>query len=79
MATGENWIIKGQVTKKGKKIQYQNGFLFKIDLIDEDGTQIEGTFYKDCADKFFDKVEEGKIYIITKGEVASANKKFTSI
>ncbi|TNV82512.1 hypothetical protein FGO68_gene2808 [Halteria grandinella] len=79
MASGDDWTIKAQITKKGKKISYQNGFLFKIDLIDEEGTQIEGTFYKDCADEFFPKLEEGKIYLFSKSQVTTANKKFTSI
>lgn len=53
--------------------------MFKIDLMDEEGTQIEGTFYKETLELFYDKVEEGKIYIITKGQIAHANKKFTPI
>ena len=54
--SGEDWIIKARITKKGKVVSYQNGCLFKIELIDEDGTQIEGTFYKDSVEKFFDKI-----------------------
>ena len=77
--SGEDWIIKARITKKGKVVSYQNGCLFKIELIDEDGTQIEGTFYKDSVEKFFDKIEEGKVYVITKGQIATANKRFTSI
>lgn len=79
MSSGETWKIKARVTKKGKKVQYASGCLFKIELIDEEGTQIEVTCYKDCVDLFFDKVEEGKVYVITKGQIANANKKFTSI
>eukprot|EP00347_Sterkiella_histriomuscorum_P022069 403331791 len=78
-ASGEDWFIKGRVTKKGKKIVYATGFMLKIELIDKEGTQIEGTFYKDSCDKFIDKIEEGKIYVIGKGQIANANKKFTSI
>jgi replication factor A1 len=79
MQSGEDWIIKVRITKKGKKIAYQTGCLFKIEMIDEAGTQIEGTFYKDCVDKFFNQIEEGKVYVITKGQIAVANKKFTSV
>jgi hypothetical protein len=31
----DDWKIKARITKKGKKISYQNGCLFKIELIDE--------------------------------------------
>ncbi len=79
MLSGEDWRIKARVTKKCKKVSYQNGCLFKIELIDEEGTQIEGTFYKDTVELFYDKIDEGKIYSITKGQITHANKKFTSI
>ena len=68
-----------KVTKKGAKTFYKDGCLFKFEVIDSEGTQIECTCYKDSVDLFFDKVEEGKIYLISKGQVANANKKFTSI
>ena len=77
--SGEDWVIKARVTKKGKKVSYSNGCLFKIELIDEEGTQIECTCYKDTLDIFYDKIEEGKIYTLTKASIANANKKFTSI
>lgn len=43
--------------------------MFKIELIDSEGTQIEGTCYKDSFEKFYPTVEEGKIYRISKGSV----------
>lgn len=56
MQSGEDWIIKAKVYKKSNKVSYQAGCLFKIELIDEEGTQIEGTFYKDNVARFFDKI-----------------------
>jgi len=77
--SGEDWLIKARVTKKSKKVCYSNGCLFKIELIDEEGTQIECTCYKDTFDIFYDKIDEGKIYTLTKAQMTHANKKFTSI
>jgi len=65
--------------KKGKKVFYSGGCLFKIELLDREGSAIEGTFYKDCVDVFFDRIEEGKVYRFGDASVANANKKFTSI
>ncbi|CDW83621.1 replication protein a 70 kda dna-binding subunit-like [Stylonychia lemnae] len=87
-SSGEDWHIKArvrfpfnkfQITKKGNIISYQAGRMFKIEIVDVEGTQIEGTFYKDCLDFFFNKIEEGKIYTFTQAQIANANKKFTSV
>jgi replication factor A1 len=48
-------------------------------LIDLEGTQIQGTFFKNAAKKFNPLLEEDKVYIVQNGKVNIANKKFTSI
>ena len=40
---------------------------------------IEGTFYTEETDFFFSKIQEGKTYLISKAEISTANKKFTTI
>lgn len=37
------------------------GRLFSIDILDEEGSEIRGTFFKEDADKWFDVVQEGKV------------------
>lgn len=52
-----DWAIKVRVTKKGDIKEWKNtsgsGSLFNVDLIDMEGTQIQGTFFKSQATKFF--------------------------
>ena len=40
---------------------------------------IEGTFYTEETDIFYNRIEEGQTYLISKAEISTANKKFTSI
>ena len=40
---------------------------------------IEGTFYTEETDFFFDRIVEGRTYLISKSEISAANKKFTTI
>ena len=41
--------------------------LFNIDLLDNEGGEIRGTFFKEGSDKFFPIIEEGKVrYFINK-------------
>lgn len=40
---------------------------------------IEGTFYTDETDHFYNRVYEGRTYLIAKAEISAANKKFTAI
>ncbi|CAN0442236.1 unnamed protein product, partial [Ectocarpus sp. 12 AP-2014] len=76
------WTIKARITKKGDMRQWNNargsGTLFSVDLLDEDGSEIKGTFFKQDADKWFQILQEGQVYAFTGGKVKVANKKFSS-
>lgn len=37
------------------------GTLFSIDLLDEDGSEVKGTFFKADANKWYDQLQEGQV------------------
>jgi replication factor A1 len=78
-----DWAIKVRVTKKHPLKEWKNdkgsGELFNIDLIDMENTQIQGTFFKAQAKKWFPELTENKIYIVSGGSIKMANKRFTTI
>lgn len=59
------WTIKARITNKSEKRRWSNakgeGTLFSVDLLDSDGNEIRGTFFKDACEKFFDVLEESKV------------------
>lgn len=78
-----NWTIKVRVTSKGSMRSFKNargeGHVFNVELTDEDGTQIQATMFNEAADKFYPKLELGKVYFISKGSLRVANKQFSSV
>lgn len=65
---GATWTIRARVANKGDMRTYNSkqgepGNLFNLELIDEDGTRIEATLWREVATKYFDKIEEGKVSI----------------
>ena len=80
---GGRWRIKVRVTKKGEKRSWKSekgqGTLLNVELIDEEGTMIQGTFFQEIADKFFDQVKENAVYLMTGGVVKPASPKFAAI
>ena len=75
-----DWIIKARISNKGDlKTTRNGGFLLKIELVDQYGTQIEGTFFNDSAKMFAEILEQEKVYLFSNGNVKMANKKFTSV
>lgn len=50
-----------------------------MDLVDQNHTQIQATFFNEAATKFDTVVEEGKVYAMSGGQVKIANKRFTTI
>ncbi|KAI5066413.1 hypothetical protein GOP47_0019037 [Adiantum capillus-veneris] len=78
-----NWTIKVRVTDKGPMRSFKNargdGNVFNVELTDEDGTQIRASMFKEAADKFFPKLELGKVYYISKGSLRVANKQYATV
>lgn len=76
------WWIKARVTRKSKIITWNkpnnSGKLFHMDLCDSHGGEIRATLFKAAVDKFFDLIEEGKVYLISRGYLKSANAKFNT-
>eukprot|EP01118_Nematostelium_gracile_P006199 TRINITY_DN1995_c0_g1_i1.p1 TRINITY_DN1995_c0_g1~~TRINITY_DN1995_c0_g1_i1.p1 ORF type:complete len:660 (+),score=203.99 TRINITY_DN1995_c0_g1_i1:216-1982(+) len=77
------WTIKARVTSKTGKKTWQNdrgnGRLFSVDLLDNSGGEIRATMFNEAADHFFDIFELNQIYLISKGSLKIANKKFSNI
>ncbi|PSN38056.1 Replication protein A 70 kDa DNA-binding subunit [Blattella germanica] len=77
-----NWVIKARVTSKTPIRTWSNargeGKLFSMDLVDESG-EIRATAFKDQCDKFYDMIEENKVYLVSKCAVKTANKKFCNL
>eukprot|EP00903_Cladosiphon_okamuranus_P009556 g9099.t1 len=75
------WTIKARVTKKSAMRTWSNargeGRLFSIDLLDEEGSEVKGTFFKADADKWIEQLQEGQVYSFSGGRVKVANKKYS--
>jgi len=76
-------MIKARVTNRSDIRTWSNdrgeGKLFSVDLLDEHGTEIRATFFRDAVDKFHPLVEPEGVYYFSNGKLKIANKKFTSI
>ena len=76
------WVIRVRVTSKTPLKTYSNakgsGKLFNFDTVDESG-ELRITAFNAEADKFYDLIERGKVYLISKGSVKPANKRFSSL
>lgn len=63
----------GRVTKKSDMRTWSNargeGQLFSVDLLDEDGSEIKGTFFKADAEKWIGVLTEGQVYSFCGGRV----------
>ena len=75
-----DWCIKARVANRGDlRTTQKGGQLLKIELVDQHGTQIEGTFFNDAAKKFDPILQKNKVYVFSTGQIKMANKKFTSV
>lgn len=61
------------MTKKSDMRTWSNargeGQLFSVDLLDEDGSEIKGTFFKADAEKWIGVLTEGQVYSFCGGRV----------
>lgn len=77
-----NWTVKARVTHKSDVRTWVNqrgeGKLFNVTLMDETG-EIRATGFNAVVDELYDKLEEGKVYYISKGRINLAKKKFSNV
>ncbi|XP_057963639.1 replication protein A 70 kDa DNA-binding subunit A-like [Malania oleifera] len=77
------WTIKARVTAKGELRHYNNprgdGKVFSFDLLDSDGGEIRVTCFNVVADQFYNQIEAGKVYLISKGSLKPAQKNFNHL
>ncbi|KIY50750.1 replication factor-a protein [Fistulina hepatica ATCC 64428] len=77
-----NWKIKARVVQKSDIKTYSNargeGKLFNVTLMDDSG-EIRGTAFNAVCDKLYDKLQEGKVFYISKARVNLAKKKWSNV
>lgn len=77
-----SWTIKARVTQKSDIKTWSNprgeGKLFNVTLMDDSG-EIRATAFNLVVDDLYPKLEEGKVYYISKARVNLAKKKFSNI
>ena len=77
-----NWTIKALVTQKSDIKTWSNprgeGKLFNVTFMDDSG-EIRGTAFNLVADELYPKLEEGKVYYVSKARVNLAKKKFSNV
>ncbi|CAD0201397.1 unnamed protein product [Chrysodeixis includens] len=76
------WVIKARVMNKSDIRTWNNargeGKLFSMDLCDDSG-EIRATAFKNECDKFYDMIQIDKVYYISRCQLKTANKQFTSL
>ncbi|KAJ9168017.1 hypothetical protein P3X46_019596 [Hevea brasiliensis] len=77
------WTINARVTAKGDLRCYKNargdGKVFSFDLLDSDGSEIQVTCFNAVVDCFYDVIEVGRVYLISKGNLKPAQKNFNHL
>lgn len=76
------WTIKARVTNKSEIKTWHKasgeGKLFSINLLDESG-EIKATGFNDQCDAFYEMLQEGSVYYISKCRVQIAKKQFSNL
>jgi replication factor A1 len=66
------------VTAKSDVRRFHNaggdGKVFSFDLLDVDNGEIRATCFNNVVDQFYDKIDVGMVYFITKGSLKAAKK-----
>jgi len=76
-------LIKVRITKKSDKKVFQNssksGSLFTFNIIDEEGTEFPCCAFNKACEKFYDVIEEGKVYEFRGGYIKINDRKYTNL
>ena len=76
------WVIRAKVTSKSEIRTWSNakgeGSLFNITLLDSSGTDVRATFFKEAVDKFYNILEEDRVYTFSGGRLKVANMQYNN-
>jgi replication factor A1 len=76
------WSFKARITNKGDKRSWNNakgsGTLFSIDVLDKEGSDIKGTFFKESCEKFYPLLQQGHVYVFSGGKLKIASKQYNN-
>uniref|UniRef100_A0A8C6WE83 Replication protein A subunit n=1 Tax=Neogobius melanostomus TaxID=47308 RepID=A0A8C6WE83_9GOBI len=76
------WTIRARITNKSSIRTWSNsrgdGKLFSMEIVDESG-EIRVTGFNQEVDKFYELIEVGKVYYLSKASLKIANKQYTSV
>eukprot|EP00798_Chlamydomonas_sp_ICE-L_P011132 gene11132-18752_t len=79
----DQWCIKAKVERKNdmRTINSQKGSMavFSCELVDDQGSQIQATFWRGQAERYAETLEEGKVYVFAKFQVKPCNKQYSSV
>eukprot|EP00878_Enallax_costatus_P039208 GHUV01044768.1.p1 GENE.GHUV01044768.1~~GHUV01044768.1.p1 ORF type:complete len:587 (+),score=180.53 GHUV01044768.1:1086-2846(+) len=78
------WTIKAKLVRKAPPRSFNSragapSRVFNVELADAEGGQIQGTFWRESADKYLDTLQEGKVYYFSKFQVKPANKQYATV
>eukprot|EP01026_Neomeris_dumetosa_P047754 TRINITY_DN4110_c0_g2_i1.p1 TRINITY_DN4110_c0_g2~~TRINITY_DN4110_c0_g2_i1.p1 ORF type:complete len:461 (-),score=50.46 TRINITY_DN4110_c0_g2_i1:396-1778(-) len=71
--------IVAKYPKRNFTSSFGSGNVLTIEIMDEEGSKIEGSFWREQADKFENILEVDKVYRFSKFKVKLANKKYARV
>jgi len=79
----DQWCIRAKLSRKypSRTINAKTGSLplFSVELIDDSGRQIQGTFWRGQVERYQELLQEGKVYVFSKFQVKPSNKAYSSV
>lgn len=76
------WTVKARVTGKSDVRTWSNargeGSLFSFEILDNSGTDLRCTCFKEAVDKFYNLLEVDKVYTLTGGRLKVANMQYNT-
>ena len=76
------WTVKVKLTNKGQVREYQSargkGKVCSVDFVDEEGTAIGATLWREAIEKYENVLEVGKVYYVSKGSLKPADKRYST-
>ncbi|KAL8540935.1 hypothetical protein ACS0TY_002266 [Phlomoides rotata] len=79
----DGWTIKVRVARKTSRETYlkedRKTETVKLILQDQEGSMVQATLFNEQINKFYEMLESGKCYLISKGNIRHVNKKFDNV